>query len=132
MSVCEARNCKKRELCMKYTENYFKYNPTHDWVQLIDWSSYGSGGFGQTEDGVNLISRTYDCGDNSICYPMFEPIPLENKKEIMESLSYIEGQLEYGYIDLGTHDENELKIIKQVIEEYKINHGLTKVAKDLI
>lgn len=127
MSVCEARNCKKRELCMRYTENYFKYNPTSDWEQLIDWSGYGSGGYGQTKDGVRVMSRTYDCGDNSIYYPMFVPIPLENKEEIMESLSYINAQLEGGYIDLGLHDEKELKLVEQAIKEYEVNHGMITI-----
>lgn len=125
MSVCRAAKCKKRELCMRYEDNWFKYNPTHDWQQVIDWSSYGSGGFGQTKDGVELISRTYDCGDDSIYYPMFESIPLENKEEIIESLLYIEGQLNNGYIDLGLYDDNELKIIEQAIKEYRTNHGIS-------
>ena len=124
MSVCLATKCKKRKLCMKYEYNWFKYNPTNSWQQVIDWSAYGSGSFGQTKDGVNIISRTYDCGDDSIYYPMFESIPLENKEKIIESLKYIDAQLEYGYIDLGLHDEDELKIVKQAIEEYKSNHGL--------
>lgn len=34
-----------------------------------------------------------------------------------EALRYINSQLEYGYIDLGTHDENELKIIKEALEK---------------
>lgn len=34
-----------------------------------------------------------------------------------ESLRHINSQLEYGYIDLGTHDENELKIIKEALEK---------------
>ena len=123
MSVCEARNCKKRELCMKYEGNYFKYNHTHDWQQLIDWSRHGSGGFGQTENGVNFISRTYDCGDDSITYPMFEPIEMIDKDKVIEALEYIDVQLEYGYIDLGLNDEEELNIVNQAIKEYKTNHG---------
>ena len=34
-----------------------------------------------------------------------------------EALRHINSQLEYGYIDLGTHDENELKIIKEALEK---------------
>lgn len=71
------------------------------------------------------MNRTYDCGDDSITYPMFEPIKVKNKEEIIESLRYIDAQLEDGYIDLGLHDEEELKIVKQAIEEYKRNRGLT-------
>lgn len=125
MSVCKARNCKKRELCLRYEKNYFKYNHTHNWKQLIDWSSYGSCGIGTDKDGNTLVNRTYDCGDDSITYPMFEPIKVKNKEEIIESLRYIDAQLEDGYIDLGLHDEEELKIVKQAIEEYKRNRGLT-------
>ena len=34
-----------------------------------------------------------------------------------EALRHINSQLEYGYLDLGTHDENELKIIKESLEK---------------
>lgn len=34
-----------------------------------------------------------------------------------EALRHINSQLEYGYVDLGTHDENELKIIKEALEK---------------
>lgn len=34
-----------------------------------------------------------------------------------EALRHINAQLEYGYIDLGIHDENELKIIKEALEK---------------
>lgn len=125
MSVCKARNCKKRELCLRYEKNYLKYNHTHNWKQLIDWSSYGSCGIGADKDGNTLVNRTYGCGDDSIIYPMFETIKVKNKEEIIESLRYIDAQLEDGYIDLGLHDEEELKIVKQAIEEYKRNRGLT-------
>lgn len=36
-----------------------------------------------------------------------------------EALDYIEAQLEYGYIDLGAHDECELEIIKEAINTWK-------------
>lgn len=124
MAVCEATNCKKRELCMRYVGNYFKYNRTYNWEQSIDWSKYGSGAYGIDKNGNTVVNRTYDCGDNSITYPLFSPIEIENKENIIESLRYIGAQLEDGYIDLGMHDKEELKIVKQAIEEYKVNHGL--------
>lgn len=79
MAVCEAKNCKKRELCMQYVDNYFKYNPTSDWKQLIDWSRHGSVEYYRGKDGKNYISHTYDCGDDSITYPMFEQIEIEEE-----------------------------------------------------
>lgn len=32
-----------------------------------------------------------------------------------ETIKYIDGQLENGYIDLGSHDQNELDIIKEAM-----------------
>lgn len=124
MTVCKATKCRKRELCMNYSENYFKYNPTSDWMQLIDWSAYGSAGYGQKEDGTHIINQTYSCGDDSIKYPLFEPIPVKDREKIVEALKYIEGQLEDGYIDLGLHDNDELELIEQAINEFKVNHGI--------
>ena len=36
-----------------------------------------------------------------------------------DAIKYIEGQLKYGYIDLGTHDEYELKIVEEAINLWK-------------
>lgn len=47
-----------------------------------------------------------------------------DRKRIIEALNYIMGQLNYGYIDLGSHDEDELEIVEQSIKEYIINHEL--------
>lgn len=41
-------------------------------------------------------------------------ITAEDRKE---ALRYINAQLEYGYLDLGAHDEDELKIIKEALEK---------------
>lgn len=41
----------------------------------------------------------------------------EQQKE--EAIKYIESQLESGYIDLGIHDEHELRIIKETISLWK-------------
>ena len=103
-------------------DNYFKYNLTNDLVRFIDWYRYGSGGHAQDEQGNHYTFVTYSCGDNSMTYPMFEPIPLENKEEIVELINYIEMQLADGYIDLGLHDEKELQIVRVAIEEYKQHH----------
>lgn len=40
-----------------------------------------------------------------------------DKKDKQETLRYIYSQLEYGYIDLGSHDENELEIIKEALKK---------------
>jgi hypothetical protein len=37
-----------------------------------------------------------------------------------DALKYIEGQLEYGYIDLGMNDQDELEIIKEAINLLKV------------
>lgn len=37
----------------------------------------------------------------------------------LEAVKYIEAQLEDGYIDLGLHDEKELKVIREAMELYK-------------
>ena len=36
-----------------------------------------------------------------------------------EAIEYIEGQLENGYVDLGLHDKDELKIVKEAINLLK-------------
>lgn len=36
-----------------------------------------------------------------------------------DALKYIEGQLEYGYIDLGMNDQDELEIIREAINLLK-------------
>lgn len=38
-----------------------------------------------------------------------------------EVIRLINAQLKYGYIDLGTHDENELKIISEALEKHFIS-----------
>lgn len=38
----------------------------------------------------------------------------QNRKE---ALRYINAQLEYGYLDLGAHDEDELEIVKEALEK---------------
>lgn len=40
----------------------------------------------------------------------------QNEKN--EAIDYIMSQLEYGYIDLGCHDERELEIIRQAMTTY--------------
>ena len=42
----------------------------------------------------------------------------ENERE--EAFKYIESQLEYGYLDLGLHDQNELEIVKEAIKMLKL------------
>ena len=37
-----------------------------------------------------------------------------------EAIEYIEGQLTYGYIDLGFHDQDELSIIEEALELLKV------------
>ena len=37
-----------------------------------------------------------------------------------EAIKHIESQLEDGYIDFGSHDENELEIVKEAIDALKI------------
>ena len=41
---------------------------------------------------------------------------MTREKEI-EALNYITHQLKYGYIDLGSHDEDELEVVKQAIHK---------------
>jgi hypothetical protein len=41
---------------------------------------------------------------------------MTREKEI-EALNYITRQLEYGYIDLGSHDEDELEVIEKAINK---------------
>lgn len=36
-----------------------------------------------------------------------------------EAIKYIESQLEYGYVDLGGHEECEFEIIKEAINMWK-------------
>ncbi len=43
-----------------------------------------------------------------------------NEQHKKDAIKYIEGQLEYGYIDLGAHDEYELEIVKEAIDMWKI------------
>lgn len=38
------------------------------------------------------------------------------KEQREEAFKYIESQLEYGYLDLGLHDQNELEIVKEAIK----------------
>lgn len=45
-----------------------------------------------------------------------------------EALDYIEAQLEYGYIDLGAHDECELELINAAIKLYKDVDKFLKIA----
>lgn len=39
------------------------------------------------------------------------------KEKEIEAINYITHQLKYGYIDLGTHDEDELEIVEQAINK---------------
>lgn len=49
-----------------------------------------------------------------------------NKPILDEGVKCIEAQLKDGYIDLGTHDELELQIIREAVELYKVqNRGKT-------
>lgn len=41
---------------------------------------------------------------------------MTREKEI-EALNYITHQLKYGYIDLGSHDEDELEVVEQAINK---------------
>lgn len=41
-----------------------------------------------------------------------------NEIEKKDALDYIKGQLEYGYIDLSIHDENEIEVIRKAINVY--------------
>lgn len=36
-----------------------------------------------------------------------------------DAFKYIESQLEYGYLDLGFHDQDELEIVKEAINILK-------------
>ena len=74
MWICEATKCKKKELCLNYTNNYFKYNPTSDWRQIIDWSIYESGSYYMDKYGHPHFNINIHCGDDSIIYPNFVPI----------------------------------------------------------
>lgn len=52
----------------------------------------------------------------------------QNEKK--EEIDYIMSQLEYGYVDLGCHDEIELEIIRQAISSYvKIPETIHELAK---
>lgn len=42
----------------------------------------------------------------------------EQRRE--EAIKYIESQLEYGYIDLGINEQDELKIVQEAISILKI------------
>lgn len=42
------------------------------------------------------------------------------KQQREEAIKYIESQLEYGYVDLGLHDRDELEIIKEAVNIVKI------------
>ena len=53
------------------------------------------------------------------------------KTERKEAIDYINGQLEYGYIDLGAHDNNELEIIKEAIQLLKIIDGFNNIPEVL-
>ena len=44
-----------------------------------------------------------------------------------EAIKYIESQLEYGYIDLGGHEECELEIIKEAIDFWKTIDKLNNI-----
>lgn len=74
--VCEATNCKKRESCINYSVNYFKYKNASKLEQCIDWSRHGSYNVSNDKDGHQVTNQTYDCGDNSVTYPMFESIEI--------------------------------------------------------
>ena len=74
MSVCQATRCKRRDECMRYENNYFKYHPKAGWMQLIDWSTYGSAGYSQDLEGNIYMQQDYTCGDNTYLYPT--PYPL--------------------------------------------------------
>lgn len=74
MAVCEAKNCKKRESCMNYIENYFEYNPSSGRQSLVDWSNHGSGSYYTDKDGNTIKTIVHDCGDKSYTYPLFESI----------------------------------------------------------
>lgn len=47
-----------------------------------------------------------------------------NMRKTIEALKYIDSQLSDGYVDLGLHDETELKIIEYAIKEYKEHHNI--------
>ena len=72
--VCEGISCKKRELCKRYIDNHHKYYNTESLSQLIDWSNYGSCMIKTNEDGSQYLEETWDCGDKSVTYPMFESV----------------------------------------------------------
>lgn len=83
--VCQGEKCKRRNECMIWNGNYFKYNHTNEWKQLIDWSRYGSGGIACSEDGEKTyVQESYDCGDDSITYPKFVPIKEKTDRELWQ------------------------------------------------
>ena len=41
----------------------------------------------------------------------------QNEKK--DAIEYIKNQLEYGYVDLGYRDENEIEVIRQAITMYE-------------
>ena len=77
MPVCDAKRCKKRELCINYIDNYFHFNPNSGPQQVIDWSNYGNCTYSNDENGNMIKKETWDCGDLSDNYPKFESIELD-------------------------------------------------------
>lgn len=82
MAVCGGSRCSKRDKCKNYEGNFFKCHETSGVEQYIDWSQYGSGSLGIDKDGNTYSEYTWDCGDLSKNYPMFE--------------LYDDGKLDYG------------------------------------
>lgn len=70
LSYCEGRNCSKREQCIHSTR-IADYNPH---VQIVDYSTRGSGYSTIDEHGNSITISKTDCGDESDDYQYFTPV----------------------------------------------------------
>lgn len=112
MSVCGASHCSRKNRCKKYIEN-FRMNSDH-WEQYIDWSVNGHRSIGIDENGF-YYNESWDCGDWSKTYPLFEEMDTYKPKDLQEVRNFIFEALEskYGDAVISQKDSEEIVIDTQ-------------------
>ena len=114
MSVCDARNCSKREQCANYIGNY-KSNKTE---QVIDWSLYGYGSIGIDKDGNTYCENHYDCGDLSVGYPMFQELQYDKPVDLQEVKEFIYNSLKRKYGNHVISERNSKDVVIDTKTKY--------------
>lgn len=71
--ICPGSQCKMRNQCRYFKENYWSWNDNSKWAQVEDWSVQGTIiGYTDPATGETEYEEEHWCGDLSENYPYFK------------------------------------------------------------